>query len=187
MSLIQKVMKRIILLAVLLIAVSGYAEAQRRVMGNKPYRNFNTRPGYITVNEFGSGFGLGGTTTDYSKYFFGFTSIHAYQVDQYLALGAGTGLSFYEDGLLIPLFLDIRFRYYVNTMTFYAFGDGGFLLNPSDFNSGTRMFINAGPGVRFAASPNLAFNISPGLMIQMGPGSRASFINFRIGATFKPR
>lgn len=180
-------MKRLLLLSILFIAVAGYAEAQRRVLPNKPYRNLNTLPGYITVNEFGAGFGIRGTSTPYSKYFFGFTSIHGYQFDQYLVVGGGTGISVYEDGVLIPLFIDIRYRFSISTVTFYAFGDGGFFLNPNDLNSGTKMFINAGPGIRFAASHKVAFNISPGLLIQMGPTSRASFINFRIGATIKPR
>jgi len=123
-------MKRLLLLSILFIAVAGYAEAQRRVLPNKPYRNLNTLPGYITVNEFGAGFGIRGTSTPYSKYFFGFTSIHGYQFDQYLVVGGGTGISVYEDGVLIPLFIDIRYRFSISTVTFYAFGDGGFFLNP---------------------------------------------------------
>ncbi|MBE0674785.1 MAG: hypothetical protein IH591_09000 [Bacteroidales bacterium] len=180
-------MKRALLIIVLLGLSAGLALAQSRVRPNRPYRTFNSRPGYITINEIGGGFGLAGTASPYSKYFGGFTSVHSYQVDGALAIGAGTGLSFYEDGLLIPLFMDIRYRISAGSMDFYLFGDGGFMLNPSDFNSGTKMFINAGGGYTYVLQQNLALNIGPALLIQMGPGSRASFLNLKVGITFKPQ
>ena len=167
--------------------MTAVATAQpRRVAPNKPYLILNSRPGYITINEFTSGFGLSGTVSPYSKYYFGFTTIHGYQVDQNFVFGAGTGLSYYNDGLLIPLFVDVRYRLMISTITLYAYGDAGFLLSPDDLNNQTRIFVNAGPGMRLAVNSKFAINASPGVLVQMGPTSRASFINFRIGATFKP-
>jgi len=180
-------MKKILIITLLLTAFTAITTSQvRRVTPNKPYLILNSRPGYITINEFTSGFGLSGTYSPYSKYYFGFTTIHGYQVDQNFAFGAGTGLSYYNDGILIPLFVDMRYRFIINTLTFYAFGDAGFLFSPDDLNKETRIFLNAGPGIRLAINSKFALNVSPGIMTQMGPKSRASFLNFRIGVTFKP-
>jgi hypothetical protein len=179
--------KKILLIISLLTAFTAVTSAQvRRVAPNKPYLILNSRPGYITINEFTSGFGLSGTTSPYSQYYFGFTTIHGYQVDENFVFGLGTGISYYNDGLLIPLFVDMRYRFSISTITFYVFGDAGFLFSPDDLNNETRIFVNAGPGLRLAINSKLALNVSPGILTQMGPKSRASFLNLRIGATFKP-
>jgi len=179
-------MKRTVIILILLVAGVAYLNGQGRVMPNKPYLMLNSRPGYLTVNEFTMGFGLAETDAPYAKIYYGFTSIHGYQIDQTFVMGGGTGLLIHPDGPLIPLFIDLRARYWVSNITLYAFGDGGFLIDPKDIRS-SKMFINAGPGVRFAASPILALNFSPGLLIQMGPSIRSSFINFKLGVTYKPR
>lgn len=179
-------MKRTVLILILLVAGVAYLNGQGRVMPNKPYLMLNSRPGYLTVNEFTLGLGLGETDAPYAGTFYGFTTMHGYQIDQMFAIGGGTGLLMYKEGPLIPLYLDFRVRYFISNITLYAFGDGGFLIDPKDVQS-TKLFINAGPGVRFAASPILAFNFSPGLFMQMGPSIRSSFINFKIGVTYKPR
>ena len=68
----------------------------------------------------------------------------------------------------------------------YLSGSGGMLLNPSDFNAGTRMFINPAAGVMYSISRNMAANLSAGLVIQMAPNiSRASFVNSKLGVTYK--
>ena len=92
---------------------------------------------------------------------------------------------FYEDGLLIPLFVDMRLRILYSEFTPYVSTSGGLLLNPSDFNTGLRMFINPAGGVRYTLNRQLAVSISAGLWIQMGSGvSRASFVNTKLGAVY---
>jgi len=160
--------------------------SQEMILPNKPYSTLSPSPGYITINEFGAGFGLGETDVDYGKYLYGFTTIHGYQINKNFMFAGGTGLLMYNGGALIPLFMDFRYSFYISTLTPYIFGDGGFLLNPSDINSGTKLFVNAGPGVRFTMSRKLGFNFGAGLLIQMGQAHRDAFINFKLGVTFKP-
>jgi hypothetical protein len=182
-------MKKTLILILALISALPVMAQPDRVIPNKPYSNMASSPGYITFNELTGGIGLGSTDADYSKSFFGFNTIHGYQINKAFVLGAGTGASFYNGGMLVPLFVDIRYRFLINRLTPFAFGDGGLLLNFSDFNAGTRIFINPGVAVRYALSKNLAAHIGTGVWLQMGGGgnSRDTFINFKAGITFKPR
>ena len=131
--------------AISFIAIVFYATftatAHYKVVPNMTFSTLNTNPGYITINEIIGGFGLGGTTTPYSKHFFGFTSINGYQVNKNFIFRAGTGLYFYDSGLLVPLFLDFRFSFHINLVTPYIFGDGGLLLNISNFNETSYLLI----------------------------------------------
>lgn len=176
-------MKKLILISI--IGLFSLASFGQLVRGNRPYTSVDTREGYVTINEFNFGYGLGGNTTAYSTRYYGFTTIHAFQVNGTFMAGAGTGLLFYQDGLMIPLFLDMRIRYPVAEFTPYLSGEGGMLLNPSDINVGSKMFINPSVGVRYTISRKLAATLSAGLWIQMGPNvSRASFINTKLGVWY---
>ena len=179
-------MKRVITALFLLTALTALAEAQFTTTANRPYLILNPRPGYMTINEFTSGFGIAGTTTPYSKFNYGFTTVHGYQINNGFSVGGGTGFLLYEDGPLIPLFADFRFNFIVSTTSFYIFGNSGLLIDPSNLNSGSKLFANAGPGVRIALSRKFALHFSPGILTQMGPTSRASFVNFKLGFTLKP-
>jgi len=181
---IHAIMKRTIIMTLLIILSFTSVFAQhRRVSGNKPGMKFNPEPGYIMINEFTGGIGLGVTSDDYSKYFAGFTTIHGYQVNRDFLVAAGTGVSFYNGGTLIPLFLDFRYRIYVSKWTPYIFGDGGFMLDFSQ-NKDTRLFLNPGFGYSYTASRNLTINLGAGLYTQFA-NTRASYINFKTGITYK--
>lgn len=176
-------MKRTFTLLFLLTFTACVVYAQEKVNPNQPGINLSTAKGYITINELHFGFGLVVTDVPYSKSFFGFTTIHGYQFNKSILAAAGTGLSFYNGGLFVPLFLDFRFRFNIDQYTPYVFADGGFLLNFSDFGS-TKLFVNPGMGIRYAFNHNWAGNLGAGLLIQYG-GVRDSFINFKTGATYK--
>jgi hypothetical protein len=178
--------KRVITALLLLTALTAVAEAQFIMTPNRPYLMLSPRPGYVTINEFTAGFGLGGTTTPFSKYFYGATTVHGYQINNGFSVGGGTGIMLYEDGPLIPLFADFRFNFIVSTYSFYVFGNSGLLIDPSNLNSGSKLYASGGPGVRIALSRKFAINFSPGILTQMGPTSRASFVNFKLGFTLKP-
>ena len=177
-------MKRLVVMVFVgMIAVTASAQLAR---GNRPFSTLNSTEGYITINEFNYGYGLGGHTTPYSTRFFGFTSVHGYQVNANFMLGGGTGLLFYQDGLMIPLFADFRLRFPITEFAPYISASGGMLLCPADFNAGTRMFINPAAGVRYSMSRNLGITMSGGLWIQMGANiSRASFVNAKLGVVYK--
>ncbi|MCE5346083.1 MAG: hypothetical protein LLG13_07330 [Bacteroidales bacterium] len=176
-------MKRsLTLLAVIFLSVS-FVSAQNKFTANRPEINLSSEPGYITINEFTAGFGLKDTSVPYSKSFFGFTTIHGYQIDKSFVVAGGTGVHFYNNGTLVPLFIDVRYRIIIDKFTPYAFGDGGLLL---DFSAkkDTRLFINPGIGVRYTINRNFAVNLGTGLFSQFGD-LRDSFINLKTGVTYK--
>jgi hypothetical protein len=176
-------MKKLIILSIFVL-FCGSASAQL-VRGNKPYNSLNSDAGYITINEFNYGFGLGEIDAPYSTRYFGITSVHGYQVNSIFMIGGGTGALIYNDGLMIPLFVNMRVRFPINEFTPYLSGDGGLLINPSDFNSAI-MFINPSAGVRYSIDRRLALTLSGGLWIQMHSSTgRSSFINSRVGMVYK--
>jgi len=177
-------MKKIILVAIIVFtAMSTYGQLVRP---NRPNIVLDGRSGYITINELTAGSGLAGHTTPYSKYYFGFTTMHGYQANEIFTIGAGTGLLFYNDGMLIPLYADLRVRLSQSYLAPYLRGAAGVLLNPDQFNAGTRMFIEPGAGVLYSLSRKMAVNLSAGLKIQMAPNiSRASFLSVKLGLTNK--
>lgn len=175
-------MKKIILVSIILFtATAAYSQLVRP---NRPNVVLEGGSGYIMVNELVAGYGLAGHTTPYSEYFFGFTTMHGYQANEIFTIGAGTGLLFYNDGILIPLYADLRVRMSQSYLAPILTGSAGVLLNPDQFNAGTRMFIEPGAGVLYSLSRKMAINLSAGLKIQMAPNiSRASFLTVRLGLT----
>lgn len=176
-------MKRSLAIVSLILITTSILSGQEIETPNKPYVNLDTTPGYITINELTAGIGLGITSVPYSKSFFGFTTIHGYQINKSFLVGGGTGLSFYNGGTFIPLFLDVRYRLSVGTFTPYLFGDGGILINTK---GGVKLFINPGAGVRYTINERLALNFGTGLWVQ-NEDTRDAFINFKLGITFKPK
>ena len=157
--------------------------AQDNFKSQKPEFILNQEPGYITINEFTGGFGLGVTNVPYSKGFLGFTTLHGYQINKEFVVAAGTGINFYNEGILVPLFLDFRYRIHVARFTPYAFGDGGFLFDFSG-KKNMRVFINPGIGVSYIINPKFAVNIGTGLFIQ-GGNLRDTYINLKTGVYYK--
>lgn len=182
----KKTAMKKILLPVILIMVSVFAGAQEIVIPNKPTMLINSRPGYLTYNEIAGGIGLGNTSVPFSRSYLGLLTIHSYQINKNFTAGGGTGALFYNGGTLVPLLLDFRYHFMINTFTPYILADGGLLLNFSELNS-TRLYINPGIGVRYSFSSKIAVTFSTGFWIQSGAASRDSFIPVRLGMVYKPR
>jgi hypothetical protein len=178
-------MKRTLFIIIIVIGCSA-AMSQGRVMPNRAYSILNSSPGYITINEIQAGLGLGNTSTDFSKSMFGFTTIHGYQMNKSFLVAGGTGAHFYNGGTLIPLFMDFRYNFIISSFTPYAYSDGGVLMNSADIVNGSKIFINAGGGVRYSFNRQLAATMSAGYWVQNGI-SRDSFIVVKAGITFKPK
>lgn len=177
-------MKQTISVILILFLTTTLTTAQYKVVPNMPFSTLNSNPGFITINEVTYGLGLSGTTAPFSKQFFGFTSVNGYQVNRNFIFAAGTGLYFYESGLLVPLFLNIRFSFYISHLTPYVFGDGGLLIDVSDLNS-TKLFINPGIGARYTFTRNIAFNLGAGIHSQVDGTVRESFLNLKLGMVYK--
>ena len=180
----MKILLKTSIFLIILICAGSSVSAQVNDFTNQPASLSRAMPGYLTINELTAGFGLGVTDVPYSKSFFGFTTIWGYQSDKNFFVGGGTGLSFYDAGLLVPLFVDVRYRFDIKQYTPYLFGDAGLLLNFSDFMDGTKMFLNPGAGVIYNFPKNLAINLGIGLLVQQG-GARDTFVNIKTGVSYK--
>jgi len=179
-------MNKTIQISILALLISIGAFSQGLIRPNRPTVTLDASTGFITINELNAGFGLGGVTTPYSKSFFGFTTVNGYQVNETFLAGAGTGILLYNDGPMIPLFLEFRLRILIDKYTPYLSGAGGLLLNPRDFNGGTRMFLTPSAGVRYTMNRNLGFTLSAGLQIQIGSNAgRSGFLNIKTGVVYK--
>ena len=145
----------------------------------------NSRPGLMNITELNVGFGLGDTDADFAKRFFGLTSILGYGITRNLHGGIGAGISLYNGGTLVPLFLDLRYIINLGKISAYAFGDGGLLFNLAKETGSLRMFVNPGAGLRFKISRDLDADFGAGLFLQTTKDqSRDSFINFKLGMTY---
>ena len=175
-------MKRILLLTLLVVLSVSVISAQTVLVPPKSLVLLSAYPGYVTINEFVGGFGLGITDAPYAKGYFGITTIHGYQVNKSFFAGAGTGLHFYNEGMLVPIFADLRYNMYVGRFTPYAFADGGFLLDFSG-KKDTRVFGNPGFGIRYTINQKLAINLGAGLLVQYGQ-LRDAYANIKTGVTY---
>ena len=176
-------MKRIILLTFIITGFISVISAQDNTRSQNPVVLLNPATGYITINEFTGGFGLGVTNAPYAKGFFGFTTLHGYQLNKSFLVAGGTGVYFYNTGTLVPLFLDLRYRVYIARFTPYVFGDGGILLDFSG-KKDTRAFVNPGIGCSYTINPKLAVNLGTGFFVQWG-NVRDSYINLKAGVVYK--
>ena len=177
-------MKRKLSIIIVIICAAAIVSAQDKNFPSVSAKVLSIDPGFITINELHLGIGLDNTDVPYSKSFFGITTVNGYQINKNFITGIGTGLSFYNGGLLIPLFLDFRYVFNIYPFTPYVFVDGGFLLNFSDFK-GTKLFVNPGVGIKYSFSTKFAVNLGSGLLIQSGRSVLNTFINIKAGVTCK--
>jgi hypothetical protein len=157
--------------------------AQDEIRSQTTEITLNRYQGYIMINEFIGGIGLGDTKPAYAGGFFGLTTIHGYQINNEFIVGAGTGISFYNGGTLVPLFLHGRYRVFINRITPYLFGDGGLMLDFSG-KKDTRVFINPGIGASYTIKPHLAVDLGMGMFVQFGK-VRDSYVSIKTGVVYK--
>ncbi|HUX95297.1 MAG TPA: hypothetical protein VMV47_06140 [Bacteroidales bacterium] len=145
--------------------------------------------GFVSINELGGGFGLGNTAVDYSKSLLGVSTIAAYRINQHFITGFGTGLSLYDGGTMVPLYLDFRYILRERKFTPFVVADGGFLFVTKDF-SASGIFINPAIGATRKVNEKITLHLSSGLLLQAAPagppsgGFRRSFINIKGGISF---
>jgi hypothetical protein len=187
-------MKKLFLLIAIVLTGSS-AFSQRQSSSRSQTVTLNPNSGYVNINELQYGFGLYTRTGPYDAYYFGFTTMHGYQLNisgshinrSFMILGA-TGIFIYNDGALIPLYIDLRYIWNLKKVSPFLFGDSGLLINYEEVINGTKMFINPGAGVKIGISRTLSTTIGAGLQVQMGEEvTRNSFINVKAGLVFKPQ
>lgn len=174
-------MKKLFLLSFSVMLTIVAANAQM-VNPNKPFHTLSSNPGYLSTTEIAAGFGLGDRGPDYSNSFVGLTEIVHYQFTKSINAGFGTGVLFYNGGTLMPLFIDLRYKFDVQPITPYIFMQTGMMLMFSDMQS-SKIFIAGGGGGQYAFNKRLAVNLGVGLMIQT-ESHRDSFVTLRGGVTY---
>lgn len=179
-----------------IILLNGiWIQAQQKPSGElRNIVTLNPGSGYVTINELNYGLGLGSKDLPYSEYYYGITTMHGYQLNRYglhidhsIQAGVATGFLMYNEGNLIPLYLDLRYNLNHNSISPFVTGNGGLLISYNDFDQGTRIFIKAGGGLRYRIDDRFHATLGAGLQVQMGNGSpRDAFATLNAGIIFKP-
>ena len=175
-------MKASLIVFILMLSFLSPVFSQSLVKWTNPSYKYYTRPGFVNITEIQGAMGLGDTGVDDSKYFAGITNVFRYQISRHFLQGLGIGFFYYDTGVLIPVYLDMRHYIYLKKLTPFFFADGGVLLDPKALNMGTKLFINPGMGINRSLSSVIEGSLSAGLMVQMGNSlPRSSFGNVKLG------
>jgi|WetSurSiteA1Bulk_404760.scaffolds.fasta_scaffold55070_2 hypothetical protein len=178
-------MKNLILLVFIFLSIPLIVNCQTDSINLKSSDETISRSRLYNITEMNFGFGLGDTNADYSKSLIGLTSSIDFGIVRNLLGGIGTGISFYNGGTLIPIYLDLRYFLNLGKISIYGSGDGGLLLNLSEIESDPKIFINPSVGFVYPLRENLKANMSVGLFSQTNSNnSHDSFINFKLGMTY---
>ncbi len=175
-------MKRIFPIIFFLMAAMTTVRAQFLAEPNKPYSALDYTPGYITITEFDGGFNTHHPGLVGFKSFYGFTTVHGYQFDKNVMAGGGAGAWFYPGGTIIPVYLHLHYNFIIRPFTPYSIMEAGVLF---DSKSSANLFINPGIGVMYALGQKVGINLGACLLLRSGQ-STDSFVNVRLGLTFKP-
>ncbi len=176
-----------IIVVLLLLCTNGIQAqtAQIKLYQVVSAENLNSKPGLINITEVNMGIGLFQTNRDYSKRFYNISDIFGIGILKNLIGGIGIGVSLYNGGSLIPLFVDLRYFINIGKISVFAFGDGGILLNSAKTTGGTKILINPGAGVALPVSKNLSVNLGAGLFVNlMKDYATDSFVSIKAGMTY---
>ena len=159
------------------IAVDSIAEAKRLSLPKES--------GFVDIFEIMGGFGLATTDVDYAQRVIGFDNIFGYQINKNFLAGVGAGINFYNGGLGVPVFIDLRYSFKPSNFSPFIAADGGFQLYP-DKMSASNIFIQPSIGLQKRLSPNTSLKISVGVLTAgMVPGAyRSSFFTIKGAVSF---
>jgi hypothetical protein len=134
-------------------------------------RQRNAESGFENITSFSGGIGLRITEAPLAGRFLAVDNIFGYNINRNWLVGPGIGVNFYNEGIMMPLYLDVR--YYLNdkqTSPFFA-ADGGVVFHFGNFdNSGT--FINPQFGLRRKLSNKYAFHFTAASGPSLHPRAR---------------
>jgi len=140
--------------------------------------------GWFNNTELNGGIGLYLTNKPFSHYFYGVTTVNGYVINKNFLTGIGTGISNYNGGWLVPLYLDFRYTLPRGKFTPYVFADGGFQFDFEHIKLPNSIFMNPGIGFYKIITNRLALNAGAGLFVQQYD-FRSAFINLKVGLYFK--
>jgi len=166
--------------AVLILSCSSNLSVRADDPGK--FNKYERVSGFINITEIGGGLGMGSTVSDYSKYFAGITTMNGYVIDHHFLTGIGIGAYAFDAGILLPVYLDLRYTFNNRRLTPFAYGDGGLLVDisrPEAFG----LFLNPGVGVIRKITKTVKISLSVGVHMQVR-AERASFVNMKLGLYF---
>lgn len=180
-------MRRLLLIAFFIFpCIVTLAQPGKR-LAPTPALNYDRKQGFVSITELTGAIGLSVTGSPLSGHYYGITSVAGYQFSRNFKAGAGTGVHVHNEGVLLPLYLDLRLSF--NALRFVPFigGSGGVTIDPAEINA-SRVFINPSAGLHYVAANRRAVNFSAGVMILAGTAyDRKSFVNFKLGIELKGR
>lgn len=181
-------MRTIILLLLFIFTAATLSAQTNQRVAKTPRVNYDWQPGFVSITEVTGGIGLADNDSELSKYYYGITTVAAYQFTRNIKAGAGAGVQIHNGGTLFPLYLDIRANLNSQEVVPFISGAGGIMLDFRDIMDGTRVFINPMIGVRYVAANRTAVSFSTGLLVSTGGlAERKSFLNFKLGVELKFR
>ncbi len=175
-------------LLLLLICITGaYAQPDDRI-AKTPKVNYDWQPGFVSITELTGAIGLGLLNDGLSRYYYGITTVAAYQFARNIKAGGGIGFHVHEEATLVPVYLDIRYSFNAQEIVPFIAGAGGIMLDFTNIADNTRIFINPSIGLKYVAATRKSVSFSTGLMVTTGgPNARKSFVNFRLGLELKSK
>jgi len=141
--------------------------------------------GFVNIAEIAGGIGLAKIDVDYSSRIIGASNIFGYQINKKFLTGLGVGVYGYNGGILVPLFLDMRYYFKPGApLSPYISADGGLQVNPKDFET-TTIFINPTVGLKKKIGEKSWLNFGIGtLTIGRPDGERSTFFMIKGGISF---
>lgn len=168
------------------MVASSLSYSQAKNKSNGSIYSGNTKPGLMNITELNFGLGLYAQNRDYAKSVANLTSIIGIGLAKNLTGGIGVGVSIYNGGTLVPLFVDLRYFFNLGEARFFAFGDAGVLLNSAKTEGGTKILVSPGVGYELPVSNNLSINLGTALLTQFWTEDYAhdSFGYIKLGMTY---
>ena len=180
----HRYLKHILILFIIVTCSAVTTSAQDRVYPNRPVAMLKSNSGLIAMLEYHGGYGVANGGVPYSKSFNGVNVLVGYQLNKSFIIAAGTGVSAYHEGSLMPVFGDMRYTFFFKRIAPFLYGDAGLLMNFYDLSK-TRIFLSPGIGARYSISRKIAINIATGIFVQSGASGEDVFVNLRTGVIYK--
>jgi len=183
-------MKKVVFIFSAVFVTAICLKGQQTKISIPPSQDPNTQKGFVNITEIITGIGLSITDAPYSKFIAGLTAVNGIQINKYLIAGAGTGLHFYNEGFLLPLYFSCRFTYPLSSTKIspYINGDIGILLNFKDTTGKIWTLLNPLIGASYKIKSNMSANLGAGILTHMKPDKATdSFMIFKLGLIFLPK
>jgi len=184
-------MKKVALVAVLILQVTSYSAAQvvtercwhldrlqfldhrqdfwrsHEIFTTAAKPDFGLGAGLYNITEVQYGFGLYIVDYPFAHHFAGATTAFGWKFGGGFALGGGTGFLKYNEGYTVPLYADMRYFFGGQRVKFFAALPAGFMLNFENFKDYSKVFGNPSVGLIIPVSGQTHLSFSAGLLTQI--------------------